>query len=81
MSAGEGDSIKPSASFGIGIVSGIVYIAWSVALKHFRFDDAVDTVAGQLLIPAASNSLFRPMFSRIFNLNLLCSNWPFYKSP
>lgn len=48
VSAGEGDSIKPSASFGIGIVSGIVYIAWSVALKHFRFDDAVDTVAVHL---------------------------------
>jgi len=42
------NGFHPYASFGIGMASGIVYIPCSCALKHFRFDDVVDSVAVHL---------------------------------
>ena len=52
------NGFHPYASFGIGMASGIVYIACSCALKHFRFDDVVDSVAGiQYILPMISTHL------------------------
>ncbi|XP_065070762.1 putative ammonium transporter 1 isoform X2 [Rhopilema esculentum] len=40
--------LHPYAAFGLGMVAGIAYIGWSVGLKHFAFDDVVDTVTVHL---------------------------------
>ena len=45
------------------MAAGIVYIGWSVALKHFRFDDAVDTVAGNT---KTYNYKWKRHFSKVF---------------
>eukprot|EP00794_Sanderia_malayensis_P018265 gene18265-20085_t len=39
------DTYHCNGAMAIGIISGIVYVVWVVTLKHFQFNDTVDTVA------------------------------------
>ena len=48
-SSEKSNGFHPYAALGVGIAAGIVYIACSSLLKHFKFDDVVDSVAGNLM--------------------------------
>lgn len=41
------NTFHPYAAFVIGIIGGITYVAWSIAMLRFQIDDPLDAVAGK----------------------------------
>lgn len=41
------NTFYPYAAFVIGIIGGITYVAWSIAMLRFQIDDPLDAVAGK----------------------------------